>query len=77
MECCLLHWKVKFRDKFTKLESFGVDYIFCNDEEAMAFTSTESIDSALDNLTKKEISQIKQMAKNCMVSNYQNCKKLN
>ena len=30
-----------------------------------------------DNLTKKEISQIKQMAKNCMVSNYQNCKKLN
>ena len=30
-----------------------------------------------DNLTKKEISQIKQMVKNCMVSNYQNCKKLN
>ena len=30
-----------------------------------------------DNLTKKEISQIKHMAKNCMVSNYQNCKKLN
>ena len=47
-----------FRDRFTELESFGVDYIFCNDEEAMAFTSTESIDSALDDLTKKDFISI-------------------
>ena len=52
-----------FRDRFTELESFGVDYIFCNDEEAMAFTSTESIDSALSDLKKKILLVLLQQAR--------------
>ena len=47
-----------FRNRFTELESFGADYIFCNDEEAIAFTSTESIDSALYDLSNKDFISI-------------------
>lgn len=35
----------------------------------------ENMNTLKDDLTTKEISQIKQMAKNCMVSNYQICEK--
>ena len=36
-----------FRDKFKKIESYGIDMIFCNDDEAIAFAGTETFDDAV------------------------------
>ena len=35
-----------FKDKFLEMESFGLDYIFGNDDEAMAFVDADNIDDA-------------------------------
>ena len=35
-----------FKSEFVEIESFGLDYIFCNDDEAIAFTGTSSLDEA-------------------------------
>ena len=36
-----------FRDEFKKIESYGIDMIFCNDDEAIAFAGTETFDDAV------------------------------
>ena len=36
-----------FRDEFKKIESHGIDMIFCNDDEAIAFAGTETLDDAV------------------------------
>ena len=36
-----------FRDKFAEIESYGIDMIFCNDDEATAFAGTENLDDAI------------------------------
>jgi sugar/nucleoside kinase (ribokinase family) len=36
-----------FKDKFNEIESFGLDYIFGNDDEAMAFVDAAKIEEAL------------------------------
>ena len=36
-----------FKDKFKKIESYGIDMIFCNDDEAIAFAGTESLEEAI------------------------------
>ena len=36
-----------FRDEFKKIESHGIDMIFCNDDEAIAFAGTETFDDAV------------------------------
>ena len=35
-----------FKDKFYEIESFCLDYIFGNDDEAMAFVDAKNIDEA-------------------------------
>ena len=37
-----------FRDKFKEIETYGIDMIFCNDDEAIAFAGTESLDEAIE-----------------------------
>ena len=42
-----------FKDKFNDIESFGLDYIFGNDDEAMAFADAENIEDAFIKLQEK------------------------
>ena len=35
-----------FRDKFELIESYGIDMIFCNDDEAVAFSNKENLSEA-------------------------------
>ena len=42
-----------FKDKFHEIESFGLDYIFGNDDEAMAFAGSDNIEDAFVALQKK------------------------
>ena len=37
-----------FKDKFKEIESFGIDMIFCNDDEAIAFAGTETLEEAIN-----------------------------
>ena len=37
-----------FKDKFKEIESYGIDMIFCNDDEAVAFAGTENLDEAIN-----------------------------
>jgi sugar/nucleoside kinase (ribokinase family) len=42
-----------FKDKFHEIESFGLDYIFGNEDEAMAFVGSNNIEDAFVALQKK------------------------
>ena len=42
-----------FKDRFKKIESYGMDMIFCNDDEAMAFSDNSSIDEAINFFKEK------------------------
>jgi len=35
-----------FRDKFELIESYGIDMVFCNDDEAVAFSNQQNINEA-------------------------------
>ena len=35
-----------FKDKFDLIESYGIDMVFCNDDEAIAFSEKETLDEA-------------------------------
>ena len=35
-----------FKDKFKQIESYGIDMIFCNDDEAVAFSNKENLNEA-------------------------------
>ena len=37
-----------FREKFELIESYGIDMVFCNDDEAVAFSGKEDLKSAID-----------------------------
>jgi len=37
-----------FRDKFELIESYGIDMVFCNDDEAIAFSKKETLSEAED-----------------------------
>jgi sugar/nucleoside kinase (ribokinase family) len=47
-----------FKNKFHEMESFGLDYIFGNDDEAMAFVDAENIDEAFTKLQEKPYTSI-------------------
>jgi sugar/nucleoside kinase (ribokinase family) len=47
-----------FKDKFNEIESFGLDYIFGNDDEAMAFVDAAKIEEALIKLQEKSYTSI-------------------
>ena len=47
-----------FKDKFHEMESYGLDYIFGNDDEAMAFVDAENIDEAFIKLQEKPYTSI-------------------
>ncbi len=42
-----------FKDKFNEIESFGLDYVFGNDDEAIAFVDAANIEEALIALQRK------------------------
>ncbi|MDA7802276.1 adenosine kinase [Gammaproteobacteria bacterium] len=42
-----------FKERFNKIESYGIDLIFCNDDEAIAFSETQSIDKAISFFKEK------------------------
>ena len=42
-----------FKNKFEEIESFGLDYIFCNDDEAIAFVGVSNLDEAFEILRSK------------------------
>jgi len=42
-----------FKNKFEEIESFGLDYIFCNDDEAIAFVGVSNLDEAFEILQSK------------------------
>ena len=42
-----------FRDKFAEIESYGIDMIFCNDDEAVAFAGTNDLDQAIEYFKSK------------------------
>ena len=37
-----------FRDEFKKIESHGIDMIFCNDDEAIAFSGKDTLEEAIE-----------------------------
>ena len=37
-----------FKDKFKEIESYGIDMIFCNDDEAIAFSGAENLKEAIE-----------------------------
>ena len=37
-----------FKEKFDLIESYGIDMIFCNDDEAIAFSGEDSFDDAVE-----------------------------
>ena len=37
-----------FRDKFEKIEEYGIDMIFCNYDEAIAFSGKETLEEAIN-----------------------------
>ena len=37
-----------FKDKFKQIESYGIDMIFCNDDEAIAFAETSNLEEAIN-----------------------------
>ena len=37
-----------FKDKFDLIESYGIDMIFCNDDEAVAFSGKENLEDAIE-----------------------------
>ncbi len=37
-----------FKDKFKEIESYGIDMIFCNDDEAIAFSGAENLEEAIE-----------------------------
>jgi len=47
-----------FKEKFLEMESFGLDYIFGNDDEAMAFVDAENIEEAFVKLQEKSYTSI-------------------
>jgi len=47
-----------FKDKFHEMESYGLDYIFGNDDEAMAFVDAENIDETFTKLQEKPYTSI-------------------
>ena len=47
-----------FKNKFHEMESYGLDYIFGNDDEAMAFVDAENIDEAFIKLQEKPYTSI-------------------
>ena len=47
-----------FKDKFNQIESFGLDYIFGNDDEAMAFVDAENTEEAFIKLQEKSYTSI-------------------
>ena len=42
-----------FKDKFLEIESYGIDMIFCNDDEAIAFAGTNDLDQAIEYFKSK------------------------
>ena len=42
-----------FKDKFLEIESYGIDMIFCNDDEAVAFAGTNDLDQAIEYFKSK------------------------
>tara|TARA_Y100000768_G_scaffold138069_2_gene102854 strand:+ start:3910 stop:4914 length:1005 start_codon:yes stop_codon:yes gene_type:complete len=47
-----------FKEKFHELESYGLDYIFGNDDEAKAFVDTKDINEAFKKLQDKPFTSI-------------------
>ena len=37
-----------FKDKFEQIESYGIDMMFCNDDEAIAFSGADDIEGAIE-----------------------------
>ena len=37
-----------FKDKFKQIESYGIDMIFCNDDEAIAFSDANNVTEAVE-----------------------------
>ena len=37
-----------FREKFNVIESYGIDMIFCNDDEAIAFSGKDTLEEAIE-----------------------------
>ena len=55
-----LSWDLKTN---SEIESYGLDYIFGNDDEAMAFVEAENIEEAFVKLQKKPYTSILQWGK--------------
>jgi len=47
-----------FKDQFTELESYGLDYIFGNADEAMAFTGANTLNDAMHLLQSKSYTSV-------------------
>jgi len=49
---------VGFKEQFNKIESFGLDYLFGNKDEAITFTGAENLNSSLATLQSKPYTSI-------------------
>ena len=47
-----------FREKFEKILSYGIDFVFGNHDEALALTETDNIDDAIEVLKEKDFATI-------------------
>jgi sugar/nucleoside kinase (ribokinase family) len=47
-----------FRDKFETIESYGIDMVFGNDDEAKAFTGKDNLDDAISALKEKSFTSV-------------------
>ena len=42
-----------FKERFKEIESFGIDLIFCNDDEAIAFSGADNLEDAIEYYKKQ------------------------
>ena len=58
-----------FKDKFKEIEAYGLDFIFGNDDEFMAFVGAADLDEAFDLLQSKNYTSIVTMGEARKCSN--------
>jgi sugar/nucleoside kinase (ribokinase family) len=57
-----------FKNRFVQIEKFGLDYMFCNDAEALAYSSSTTIDDSISFFKEKEYTTIITMGeKGCAI----------
>ena len=67
-----------FKDRFFEIESYGLDYIFCNEDEALAFSNVSSLNESIKYFGKKPyITVITKGDRGCTIINQEQIIEIN